>query len=108
MKVPVSVAAKNVRKDVLDGRLPTALPTDEAFNGSNPALAQAYEQSWLAVRLLVERYGEDEFLAFYRAVGASEGPDQSVVLSTELREAFGIDDVGLIADWRAALQRQLG
>ncbi|MBW3647317.1 MAG: hypothetical protein KY440_06030 [Actinobacteria bacterium] len=108
VKVPLSVAARNLRKDVRAGRLPTALPTDEAFNGGNPALAQAYEQSWLAVRLLVERYGEAELLAFYRAVGASEGSDSSVVLSTELRDAFGIDDVRLIADWRAALQRQLG
>jgi hypothetical protein len=108
VKVPLSVAAKNLRRDVRDGRLPTALPTDEAFDGGNPALAQAYEQSWLAVRLLVERYGEAELLAFYRAVGASEGSDRSVVLSTELRDAFGIDDVRLTADWRAALQRQLG
>jgi len=108
VKVPLSVAAKNLRRDVRDGRLPTALPTDEAFDGGNPALAQAYEQSWLAVRLLVERYGEAELLAFYRAVGASEGSDRSVVLSTELRDAFGIDDARLTADWRAALQRQLG
>ncbi len=108
VKVPLSVAAKNLRQDVRSGRLPTGLPADEAFNGGNPALAQAYEQSWLAVRMLVERYGEAELLAFYRAVGASEDTERSVVLATELREAFGIDDVRLLADWRAALQRQLG
>lgn len=106
--VPLAVAAKNLRKDVRAGSLPTALPTDDAFSGGNPALAQAYEQSWLAVRLLVERYGEARMLAFYRAVGASEGAERSEVLSTELGRAFGIDDVRLTADWRAALQRQLG
>ncbi len=107
VKVPLDVAARELRKDVRAGRLPTTLPADDAFSGSNPELAQAYEQSWLAVRLLVENYGEAAVLSFYQAVGASRSGPESLVLATELDRAFGLDLARLTADWRAALQRQL-
>ncbi len=106
--VPLSVAARDLRKDVRAGKLPTMLPADDAFAGNNAALAQAYEQSWLVVRLLAEQYGEAGLLRFYRAIGVSRGMPESVVLSTELTDEFGIDTARLTADWRATLQRQLG
>ncbi|MGI8536531.1 MAG: hypothetical protein ACR2K2_08530 [Mycobacteriales bacterium] len=108
VQVPLSVAARDLRKDVRAGRLPDKLPADDAFTGNNAALAQAYEQSWLAARLLAEQYGEAGLLRFYRAVGASRGMSESAALSTALQEEFGIDIAQLTADWRAALQRQLG
>ncbi len=108
LKVPLDVAARDLRKDVRAGRLPTALPADDAFSGGSASLAQAYEQSWLAVRLLVERFGEGDVVRFYRAVGASRGVAESVVLTTELQEEFGIDTATFVAEWRSALQRQLG
>ncbi len=108
LKVPLDVAARDLRKDVRAGRLPTALPLDDAFLGGSGSLAQAYEQSWLAVRLLVDRYGEADVVRFYRAVGASRGVAESEVLNTELQGEFGIDTAGFVAEWRASLQRQLG
>lgn len=108
VKVSLDVAARDLRKDVRAGRLPQALPEDDAFGGGNAALAQAYEQSWLAVRLLAEQYGEDDLLRFYRALGAVRGGSRTIVLSTELRDEFGIDTAQFVVDWRAALQRQLG
>ncbi len=108
VKVPLEVAARDLRKDVRAGRLPVLLPDDEFFGGGSSSLAQAYEQSWLAVRLLAERYGEDDLLRFYRAVGANRQGSRSTVLAAELQDAFGVDTVTFIADWRAALQRQLG
>ena len=107
--VPVTVAARELRADVRAGRLPAALPTDDAFRGDNPDLAQAYEQSWLAVRLLVEQYGEAEVLRVYRFLGASDsGPDgRAAALDTALAE-LGTDTEQFTAAWRASLERRLG
>jgi len=107
--VSVQVAASDLRAEVQVGVLPAALPTDEAFSGDNPTLASAYQQAWLAVRLLVEQYGEPAVLAAYRGLGAAPGGgDRSLALDAELQKAFGIDLARLTADWQASLQRQLG
>lgn len=107
--VPVTVAARELRADVRAGRLPATLPPDDAFRGDNPDLAQAYEQSWLAVRLLVEEYGEAEVLRLYRYLGASDaGPGaREAALDTALAE-LGTDTERFTAAWRSSLQRRLG
>jgi hypothetical protein len=107
--VPVSLAAADLREDVRAGRLPSQLPPESAFEGGNPQLAQAYQQSWLAVRLLAERFGEPAVMSAYRALGTRtpSGPPAAVV-SAELERAFGLDTDEFTAAWRADLQRQLG
>jgi hypothetical protein len=106
--VALSVAARELRADVRAGRLPQALPADDAFHGDNPDLAQAYEQSWLAVSLLVELYGEDAMLRFYRAVGASRGATPATAVERALAAELGTESAAFTAAWREMLQRRLG
>lgn len=107
--LPLALSARELRKDVRAGRLPAALPQDGDFDGGNAVLAQAYEQSWLAVRLLAQEHGEDGMLRFYRAVGVQRGgiaPADAV--EQALRTELGTSTAALTRDWRASLQRDLG
>jgi len=106
--VPLRVSVRELRRDVRAGRLPERLPVDTDFNGANPKLAQAYEQSWLAVRLLVEQHGEAALLRFYRQIGAARDIDSATALETAFAAEFATTTEQFISDWRAALQRQLG
>jgi len=101
--VPVRLAASELREDVLAGRLPKRLPTDADFDSDNPDLAEAYEQAWLAVELLVRRYGERRFLTLYRDLGARREGDRADALQDALQEVLGIGTARLVADWRASL-----
>ena len=106
--VALPVAARELRADVRAGRLPAALPGDDDFRGDNPALAQAYEQSWLAVVLLVELYGEEALLRFYRELGASEVAPPSAALEKAFADVLGTETAAFTAAWRDLLQRRLG
>ena len=106
--VPLAVSARDLRRQVRAGKVPTALPSDADFDGASAGLAEAYEGSWLAVRLLAERYGEDRMLRLYRTVGAARGTTAEVALEAALRDQLGTSTARLTADWRAALQQQLG
>ena len=105
--VPVRLAAEELGDDVRAGRTPTSLPSDRAFNGDNPDLAQAYEGSWLAVELLVQRYGERRMLRFYRALGEVERGERAAVLDEVLRAELGTSTRELVAAWRASLRDRL-
>ena len=107
--LPLALSARELRADVRAGRLPTALPSDGDFRGGHTGLAQAYEQSWLAVRLLAEVHGQEAMLRFYRTVGARRGGvDPAVAVEEALRSVLGTTTAELTADWRASLQRDLG
>lgn len=106
--IPLALSARELRADVRAGRLPTRLPRDQDFAGSNPDLAQAYEQAWLVVRLLAERHGDAALLRFYRAVGAARDVDPEQAVETALQRELDTTPTALVADWQAALRRQLG
>jgi hypothetical protein len=108
MSLPLSVTAAQLQVDVRAGRLPARLPVDADFSGANPALTQAYEQSWFAVRLLADQHGQDGMLRFYRAVGRDAGTDPEGAVERALRSELGTSTAQLTADWRAAMQRELG
>lgn len=78
---PVSVAAAELRADVRRGRVPGGLPADDAFAPGSPGLAQVYEQSWLACRLIAARAGQAGLVRLYRLVGASTQPADAAVAS---------------------------
>ena len=99
--IPVRSAAQELVGDVRAGRLPSGLPSDEAFDGGNEELAQTYEMSWLAVRLLVDTHGEDGLLRLYRRCG------RGTPLPAALRDELGLSVAGLVQQWRAALTEDL-
>ena len=105
--LPVSVTAADLATEVRAGRLPAALPVDADFEGGSPRLSQAYQGSWLAVRLLDERHGRPALLRFYRAVGARRGVPPATAVEDALRAELGTTTAALTVDWRADLQRRL-
>jgi hypothetical protein len=107
--LPLALSARELRADVRAGRLPAALPADGDFDGGNDALAQAYEQAWLAVRLLADVHGQDALLRFYRVVGARRGGAlPATAVEEALQAELGTTTAQLVEDWRASLQRDLG
>ncbi|MFB7947381.1 hypothetical protein ACFC6L_20970, partial [Kitasatospora phosalacinea] len=62
--------APELAKDVRAGRVPAALPADDAFTAGSAGIAQAYEQAWMACDLIARRHGQDRLVALYRTVGA--------------------------------------
>lgn len=68
-----ALTAPELTHAVAAGKLPARLPTDEdfGFKAGADRLAKAYEGSWLACRMIAEKWGEAKLLAFYRAAGRS-------------------------------------
>ena len=100
--VPVRSAANELIKAVKAGEGPKSLPDASAFAASSKRLAIAYESSWLACRMIAEKYGRDELVSFYRTVHTSNP-------TTGLRDAFksrlGTTQERFVADWQRYLQR---
>lgn len=92
---------RELAADVRAGKAPTTLPDDTKFDGSNPALAQAYEASWIAVRMIVERTGEDSLVAFYREAGRTS-------VDAAMRSVLGTTPETFTAAWRSYLRSTLG
>ena len=108
VELPVAASARGLAREVAAGRLPSALPADADFEGSNPRLTQAYEGSWLAVRAITDAHGVEALLRLYRAVGRARGTTADQALEQALQDELGTTSAWLTAHWRAALSRQLG
>ncbi|MEU8823751.1 hypothetical protein [Streptomyces sp. NPDC048636] len=100
--------APELADSVASGRLPRALPPDDAFRfGSEPdRLSQAYEQGWLACRLIADRWGSRKLVEFYREVG--EAPGRSGAVESALRRVLDVDLAEFTADWRTYMKKELG
>jgi len=105
LEVPLSVSARELQADVQAGRLPDHLPTDAAYDGSDPRLAQTYEQSWRAVSLIASRYGAAALLRLYRDLGRD---GRAGALDRVLHRDLSLSPAGLTQAWREQLQRELG
>jgi len=105
LDVPLSVSGRELQADVRAGRLPDHLPTDAAYDGSDPRLAQTYEQSWRAVSLIASRYGAAALLRLYRDLGRD---GRAGALDRVLHRDLGLSLAGLTQAWREQLQRELG
>ncbi|MCD9142104.1 hypothetical protein [Streptomyces albireticuli] len=101
-------AAPELARAVAAGKAPRGLPTDADFGfaGESGRLARAYEEGWLACRMIAERWGEEKLVAFYRGVGGRER--RSGAVGAELRRVLGISQVEFTAEWRAYVERELG
>ncbi|MCU1692631.1 MAG: hypothetical protein JWM64_1722, partial [Frankiales bacterium] len=99
--VPLPTSARALQEAVRAGRVPTALPDDDAFDGGADRLEEAYEQAFTAVALLLERYGRERTLALYRAAGRV-GAEQA------FSEVLGSGLDAFTRDWQASLRERLG
>ncbi|HVM26398.1 MAG TPA: hypothetical protein VM433_01845 [Mycobacteriales bacterium] len=101
--VPLTTAAREVQTAVAEGRIPERLPADADFDGANEDLPLAYESSWLAFRLIVDTYGLEPALRFYRAVGASRDAGSDVALERAFADELGTSTAAFTAAWREHL-----
>ncbi|MGY0062507.1 hypothetical protein ACWY4P_39250 [Streptomyces sp. LZ34] len=100
--------APELARSVAAGRLPDALPDDKAFGfgGDADALSRAYEEGWLACRLIAEKWGEGKLIDFYRAVG--ESPRRQGAVESALREVLGTNLAEFTDLWRKYVSAELG
>lgn len=102
---PVRAAAVELAADVRAGRLPAGLPAAGEFDASAPRLAQAYEEAWLACRLIAQTAGPAGLVRFYRAA-ASPG-DGRAALGSAFGRVLGTTEAAFTARWRGYLRTQL-
>lgn len=100
-------AAPELRRAVLAGRAPAALPADEdfTFGGDAEAMARAYEGGWLACAMVADRWGEARVAEFYRAVGAH--PQREGALEKALKDVLGTTPEEFTANWRTYVAERL-
>jgi hypothetical protein len=104
---PVPVAARELATEVRRGTVPSALPGNADFDGTNGRLAQVYEQSWLACRLVARRYGQPALVRLYRRVALAARTDPATAAATGLGEVLHLTPVAFTSAWRADLVREL-
>lgn len=100
-KVDARTAAGELSREVAAGRLPSALPGPAAFDAGSGRLSQAYQESWLACRMIADRYGETALVRLYRAAGRAGE-------AAALRDVLGLTPGRLTALWRDHLTKELG
>ncbi|MFE5869778.1 hypothetical protein ACFQ6V_14165 [Streptomyces roseifaciens] len=103
----VRQAAPELSRAAAAGTLPDQLPGDPefGFTGEAGRLARAYEEGWLACRLIADRWSEEKLAAFYRAVGSHAHRDGAV--ETALRDVLGVSPQEFTERWRAYVVDQL-
>jgi hypothetical protein len=97
--VPLAVSAGAVLRDIRQQGLPDKLPDNAAFSGAQGNLEVAYEEAWLAARMIARDFGQRRLVAFYGDV-----LDDPTNLPAALRANLGITTRALTADWRSYLR----
>ncbi|MFE9728193.1 hypothetical protein ACFYQ5_32645 [Streptomyces sp. NPDC005794] len=100
--------APELAEAVRRGELPAHLPTDEDFGFGEDAgrLSRAYEGGWLACELIARDWGDEELIAFYRAVGSRSERDGAV--EQAMHTVLGTTPQDFTARWREYLRDRLG
>ena len=71
-------------------------------------LSAAYEEAWLACRMIAERYGEDTLVQLYRTAQAEPGDSGDPrIQDRALRAVLHMGTSRFDARWRAYLRREL-
>jgi hypothetical protein len=91
--IAVRTVAAELAPEVRAGVLPARFPGPDDFAPGAPRLAQAYEEAWLACRLVAERFGEKALVRLY---------------GSDVGSALGLSEASLVGAWRDYLRRELG
>ncbi|PRY62654.1 hypothetical protein BCF74_10490 [Knoellia remsis] len=101
--------AAGLLEKVRAGQGPTRLPTQGDFDPSQGEIAPAYLASWLAVDLIVRRYGEAALQRFYVASTVNASPAQAdTAMDAAFREVLGTTRAEFTTQWLAELRRLAG
>jgi Peptidase of plants and bacteria len=107
--VTVGSAARELAAVVRSGALPSAPPERDAFTDSGDRLSAAYEEAWLACRMIAERYGEPTLVRLYRTAQAEPGDaGDPRIEERALHAVLGIGQGEFDARWRAYVREKLG
>lgn len=98
--VSTAVIAQDVLDRVRAGDGPVTLPTSVDFDPRRGDIAPAYSGSWLAARLIAERWGEDALVQLYRSVAGGTPTSQA------LPQVLGVDEETLTQEWLDYLEEQ--
>jgi len=96
VRLPVRTLAAGARAWVRGSGVPRHLPGERQLSPPRPDVGARYEASWLAVRLLADRYGERRLGTFYR-LSARRGTRHA------FGEALGTTQRLFEARWRRRL-----
>ncbi|HEX3907955.1 MAG TPA: hypothetical protein VHW92_08485 [Mycobacteriales bacterium] len=105
--VPAGVIAAELGRGVRAGRRPRELPGDHRFVGSSTGLPQAYQEGWLACRLIAARAGQRGLVRFYRLVGTSTAGTGPAV-DHAFHRILHLSTRQFTALWRTYVRQQLG
>jgi hypothetical protein len=103
----VPTAAAELTTEVRAGRVPTALPTDADFDGTDNRLPQVYAEAWLACRLIASKLGQQGLVKFYKVVSTAARTDPASATSKGLQSLLHLDVAAFTASWRAYLKLEL-
>lgn len=112
--IPVQQSAAELTALVRRSGPPASLPADADFSGGSSSVA--YEEGWLACRLIDRDKGAAALRAFYAAVaggirtqrGSLESGQLTAVVNGAMRRATGWSLTDFVARWRADLRLELG
>jgi hypothetical protein len=107
--VPARSAARELAAIVRSGGLPSSPPDRADFaDSAGDRLSAAYEEAWLACRMIAERYGEGTLVRLYRTA-QSEPFDTGDPRIEEraLRTVLGLGSSEFASRWRAYVRETL-
>ncbi|MDN3353199.1 hypothetical protein [Actinomadura sp. DC4] len=106
--VATKAAGRELADLIAGGDMPSAPPGRADFAGSGDRLSAAYEEAWLACRMIAERYGEDTLVRLYRTAEAEPGEaGDPRVEDRALRTVLGVGASGFDEQWRAYVRKEL-
>ncbi len=108
--LPRTEVASDVLGLVRRGIGPKHLPDTEDFDATQSTIGPSYSAAWLACKVIADRYGSAQLLAFYRAaagatpvkgIGAADSPDAAT--SAAFRAVLGVSEAAFTRTWLAYL-----
>jgi hypothetical protein len=109
----VGVGRQQVAAALLDrvraGRGPTGLPGAADFDPSRSTIAPSYNAAWLAVNRIVDRFGLEALVRFYRTAATSPKPsaqpgDAEVNTAAAFQSVLHVSEASFTADWLSYLR----
>ncbi|WP_154402902.1 hypothetical protein [Nocardioides speluncae] len=98
VRLPVSVTAAQIARQVREDGPPDHLPDQAEFDTRTTHLGAAYEAAWLACVTLAEEGSEGQLVRFYRQVASG------TALAEALPAVFGMTEQELTRAWQARLE----
>jgi hypothetical protein len=106
--IATKAAGRELAKMIAAGDLPATPPDRAAFEGTGDRLSAAYEEAWLACRMIAERYGEPALVRLYRTAQTEPGEaGDPRAEDRALRTVLGMGSTRFDTLWRTYIRREL-